>query len=510
MKITSIRINKFRGFQNISFEVGKRITVIAGQNGTQKTTLLGLLTQPFSITQKASSLYSEKPLCGGNYKSAFSEKFKLSEEFDKPKHHEWTLYLDQNLEPFTIESIRRNNKSIRFWKKNDKSSGSGYLEMPVIFLSLSRLFPVGEVKGIRESADLHLSADEYKLYVKWHNEILIMPGLEISKIPVLKGGNKTTAGINTSDYDWRMNSAGQDNIGKILLAILSFKRLKEKFPQDYKGGILAIDELDATLYPAAQTKLFEKLLHFASKLDLQIFCTTHSLSILESSCQHRSPDIKTIFLEKEDGNIYVQEIGSFSSIKDKLNVTLTLQKKSNWKINLFTEDEETYFFFSGLLKSEIKYFNYVHCSLGCGNLIELARKKVLGFRNKESFIVLDGDAVNLKSKQIEDISKCKNIIILPGKDSPERILADFLHTKKDQDPIWEALCQNYRKQVAFRDYLIEDIRDDRDKAKKWFNSQKQYWGRNGKKLIEAWAKENSTTVTKFVKEVMSKIEKQRG
>ena len=64
--------------------------------------------------------------------------------------------------------------------------------------------------------------------------------------------------------------------------------------------------------------------------------------------------------------------------------------------------------------------------------------------------------------------------------------------------------------MAFRDYLIEDIRDDRDKAKKWFNSQKQYWGRNGKKLIEAWAKENSTTVTKFVKEVMSKIEKQRG
>ena len=41
MKITHIHIERFRGFQNEDFEVGSLLTAIAGQNGTQKSTLLG-------------------------------------------------------------------------------------------------------------------------------------------------------------------------------------------------------------------------------------------------------------------------------------------------------------------------------------------------------------------------------------------------------------------------------------------------------------------------------------
>ena len=40
MKITHIHIERFRGFQNEDFEVGSLLTAIAGQNGTQKSTLL--------------------------------------------------------------------------------------------------------------------------------------------------------------------------------------------------------------------------------------------------------------------------------------------------------------------------------------------------------------------------------------------------------------------------------------------------------------------------------------
>lgn len=123
-----MHIAKFRGFQDISFNAGTNITVITGQNGTQKTTLLGILSQPFSITDKANPLYFERPLCGGNYKSAFAEKFKLSETFDKPKEHEWTLTLCNN-EDFTLESIPRGQKDgdIRFWRKGTKDKG------PVIY-----------------------------------------------------------------------------------------------------------------------------------------------------------------------------------------------------------------------------------------------------------------------------------------------------------------------------------------------------------------------------------------
>ena len=133
MKITKILIEKFRGFQNVEFELGSHITVIAGQNGTQKTTLLGMLTQPFTITDKDNPMYGEKPLSGGSFKSAFSDKFKLSHyKFDRPKEHEWTLHFNEpcdneNNNTYTVESIPRDKKTIRFWKKGSKSEGSGYV-----------------------------------------------------------------------------------------------------------------------------------------------------------------------------------------------------------------------------------------------------------------------------------------------------------------------------------------------------------------------------------------------
>src|SRR5690606_18235390 len=144
MIINSVHIKKFRGFNDVQFQLGTNLTVIAGQNGTQKTTLLGIISQPFTITDKANPLYGEKPLCGGNYKSLFSEKFKLSDSFDTPQNHEWTLKLNNETEPeFTVESIKRDSSSktgIRFWRKGDRSKGSGYIQFPVIYLSLSRLF----------------------------------------------------------------------------------------------------------------------------------------------------------------------------------------------------------------------------------------------------------------------------------------------------------------------------------------------------------------------------------
>ena len=60
MKITHIHIERFRGFQNEDFEVGSLLTAIAGQNGTQKSTLLGIITQTFTL--KVSSINSIYPL----------------------------------------------------------------------------------------------------------------------------------------------------------------------------------------------------------------------------------------------------------------------------------------------------------------------------------------------------------------------------------------------------------------------------------------------------------------
>src|ERR1700743_1766920 len=106
MIIRRAEIKKFRGFQNVIFDLGTQLTVIAGQNGTQKTTILGMLTQPFTITDASNPMRDEKPLSDVSLKSAFSEKFKLSQQFDQPKSHEWTLHINEG-KPFVIESMKR-------------------------------------------------------------------------------------------------------------------------------------------------------------------------------------------------------------------------------------------------------------------------------------------------------------------------------------------------------------------------------------------------------------------
>lgn len=505
MIINSVKITKFRGFQNTEFKLGSHLTVIAGQNGTQKTTLLGILSQPFTITDQNNPMIVEKPLCGGNFKSSFSDKFKLSPIFDVAKNHEWTIFLNKEEDnEFTVESIIREKSKIRFWRKGTKTKGSGYIQTPVIYLSLSRLFPIGEDNMLNLNTTVTLTPQEFTFYQTWHNKILIIPDVLMSSINYLTSNQKFTLGVNTDFYDWYMNSAGQDNIGKILLAILSFKRLKEKYPEKYSGGLLVIDELDATLYPASQIKLLEALSKFASEYKIQIIFTTHSLNILEKACELqnnllRENQVRVIYLKKHDSQINIIQGPSFENIKHSLNVTLSQQNQRIKKISVYSEDEETDIFFKALIKRKFTYFKMMGIPLGCGNLIELAGKKISEFSFPQSLIILDGD-VRMEANKVKKIKKLKNILILPGNQSPERLIAEFLHDLSDGSPIWGSIHDNYNKQVVFRDITLYEIQQNREKAKEWFRSQKQYWGRNCTKIITPWIKEHQEVVDDFLKE----------
>lgn len=502
MLIKKISIEKFRGFNNAEFELGTHLTAIAGQNGTQKTTILGLLSQPFTITDNDNPIINEKPLSGGNYKSSFSEKFKLSQNFDKPKNHTWTLETnDEDNALFTVESIPRDKNNIRFWQKGNKSKGSGYLQYPVIYLSLSRLMPIGEDNNINSDDNINFTNEEFNFYNEWHNRILILPDLNINSFDYLSSKQKNTLGVSTDYYDWKMNSSGQDNIGKMLLAIISFKRLQEKYPTYYKAGILVIDEIDTTLYPASQLKLIEALRKFSSKYNIQIIFTTHSLTILEYVCELQNDEklknqIKVVYLQKVDDQIVVKDEASIEYIKNKLNVSLLLHTRAP-KINLFTEDKEAEIFLKALLKSKKSQINFIQCTLGCNNYVELVRKKIKGFNFPESIICLDGD-VNQKSNMMREIRKNKNFLILPGNDSPEKIIAEMLYNERDSSDIWDKLHIGYDKQICFKDYNISDIRTNREKSKSWFNIQKQYWGQGCSKLINIWISKNKKDFEIFI------------
>lgn len=506
MKIKKIYIKKFRGFKDVTFELGENLTAISGQNGTQKTTSLGILTQTFSL-KKSNLMHDEKPLSGGNFISAFSEKFKLSEDKDKPKEHEWTLYLDSHKEPFTIQSIPRNNKNngIRFWKKGSKEEGSGYLQLPVIFLSLNRLIPIGEDKSI-DIGEIDLNLEEKKFCEHYHKKILLLQD-DFKYTSYLESKNKNTLGVNTNNYDWKQNSSGQDNIGKILLAIVSFMRLKNKYKSEYEGGILAIDEIEATLYPASQEKLVEFLSEYSRQLNLQIFFTTHSLEVLKKlddiSNNFSSKKNKLVFLKKENGFVKPENNCSYEDIKDNLNVVSSIQTKN--KLKIYSEDEEARIFAKQILGTNVtKHLSFEDLCLGNKEYINLVKQKIPTFSSLSCIILLDGDTQNIPQK-------FKHLLKLPGEKSPEKLIATFLYNLDDTDEIWKQIGKNYNRTVCFRNYTYDEIMEKREKAKKWFNEQKKlYWGRNANKVTNPWIKRNKQEVNdfthKFIKEYNKLVE----
>lgn len=504
MLITTVHIEKFRGFHNQDFEVGSMLTAIVGQNGTQKSTLLGMITQTFTLGKDKNPMGAEKPLCGGSYRSAFSDKFRLSPKFDQPGTHEWTLSFDDGSD-YTIESILRSDtKTIRFWQKGMRGKGDGYIQYPTIFLSLKRVLPVAESGAVSESTIL--TDKEQEEFKKLHDKVLITES-NMESASLLEGTNKQTIGINTDKYDWNENSVGQDNLGKIILALFSFKRLKEHYPKDYKGGILAIDELDATMYPASQKQLLKELRTYASKFNLQIFFTTHSLSLLESiddliaECSQKEvtkKQVKLVYLKRQDDNIVINDKATFH------NITLNLQviqdkKKSVRKIPVYTEDKENIIFAKHLLRGKTSQLNFIDIDFPCTNLISLVSKKVPAFIEPVAFVIVDGDVRKEKGK-MKIIAKTNNILVLPTNMSPEQLTATFLHGLSDADELWESIADGYSKQVCFRDITYNEIWDDRVKAKTWFRSQLPSWGRTASKVLTPLFKKYKDERNEFISE----------
>lgn len=407
MIVRSIEIEKFRAFEDVSFTLGKRITVISGRNATQKTTVLGIIGQPFTISSKTHPMYGCKTIDGYNFRSQFREKFKISPRYDVIGEHRWKLNLHNGIyekDYFSVESIARRQSgripSLRFWNAESRAKGAGYIQLPVYFLSLSRLFPIGET-GKTQAMALNLTQDELRYCIANYRTILSIQSMDGDpEIGFEKGtSSKIFAGVSDNTHDIFTNSAGEGNIIKIILAILSFKRLKEQYGRDYKGGILLIDELDATLYGFSQGKLVEYLWKAAGEYRIQIIFTTHSPVILKCvnkySRKERQErginlplyayDSSIVYLEPyydEEGrrNIMSKNISTTDELNRILNdINLTIPMGEN-KINIYCEDARAISFLQYVLSNALSlnldlFMTFIDINLGWTNYVQLVEKK---------------------------------------------------------------------------------------------------------------------------------------
>ncbi len=180
-------------------------------------------------------------------------------------------------------------------------------------------------------------------------------------------------------------------------------------------------------------------------------------------------------------------------------------KKAARRVPVFTEDKEGEIFFRAIIKRRASNFDFLDCTLGSDNLIELVRKKIPGFKFPESLTILDGDVKGDISK-MKRIASQKIIAILPGNHSPERLLADFLYHLPDASTIWNNIYNGYDKQFVFSNYSLKEIQSNRQKAKDWFNEQKQYWGKLCANVMNPWIAENQAEVDTFVAQIEDTLE----
>ena len=490
MKISKIKIKKFRKLEDVDIFCTKRLNAIAGQNGTHKTSILGLIGHIFTSPTKT------KTLLGKKFETQFSDVFKFSyPDYDESGEHEWIIEFTDGSkkEALSYDRIEKGKKKSLRIRVGKSSSGSGKLHLPVVYLGMSRLFPLAseDEKDLKSELST-LTKEEAAEFEVLHNEILLMN--ERIESELIKCKSKEFYVTKTKTYNHLGNSAGQDNLGQIVSALLSFKRLRNEMGDKYKGGILLIDEIDASLYPAAQMKLIEKLYEKSLELNLQIFYTTHSLEVLEETQKKRDSSI--IFLNNSYGPIESHHNLDLLELKQNLFVLdPDVLKHTLSKRYVYCEDDEAVDLLKNILpkeiiKNKIKIFP---TKLGDNFLKEIAKKNIPDF--KKSLIILDGD-----SKK----TNIKNVLYLPGKYGPDKLIFDTLKSLDKNNPFWKRI-PGYTYQYCFRNFSLTSNIKSRKKIKEWYKKQKKHWGRLGVYAWKIWIKDNKEEIDNFVKELKKRI-----
>lgn len=546
--IDDMYIENFRSFHNQRISIGRNLTMISGVNGTGKSTVLGILAQICGFTinylpnnQDASNPLQEKltyrTIYNNSFESNFKDHFQISDKFDTPSE-DYTVKLkinDAQEESYTDMVLRgtvRNGKKLRLVLRRSSSiatNTSRNITFPTYFLSLRRLTPF--INRKHNNLTFKLTEDEKKELKDLTNQIFTSSN-PLSNYSANDDGIK---GVNSSiytsdDYDIQSASTGEDNLGQIIGALLSFMRLKKEW-QHYKGGLLLIDELDASIFPYAQKTLLKVLNTFSSKYKVQVVFTTHSSIIMQQMLMLKENSSKNTKTNRNYATNFIStkygspenntEYGSQKMLAE-LNLS-DLINPTNSKIHCYCEDLEAYTFVSSVintkLKKKIKFMKEI--TLGGEQISTLIKNKIPEFKY-QSLVIFDGD----KRLPINTPTATK----IPSKTPPDQLMYYLLDTLNPADSYWhqnenwdkmrflncpESLKikadLEYNKSTQKYQYKVETTNHSkviREYFKEWFNTNKKVLIPSlTNPITQIWKKENTNLVNNFNNDVERAISK---
>lgn len=369
---------------------------------------------------------------------------------------------------------------------------------PVVYLGLSRLVPFGEFKNDQTLERIKKGLpEEYKLELaKLYEDFT---SYQITETALFKMGDVKTRAEFESDsegIDSNTISAGEDNLYIILLALVSLHYYFDSINSvNDVESVLLVDELDATLHPAFQIKLLKLLRNYASSYKIQMFFTTHSMTMLEDMLKNKN---SVHYLIDNVTNVALMDDPDIFKIKMHLSSITKQDLYYDKIIPVFSEDDEARFLIDRLLdhyentragfRGIKRYFHFVNINLGADNLISLFKDLKMLRNTMKAICILDGD---------HSTDKTNNIIAFPGRNteqpsnplSPEKLLfqyADILF--KEDDHFWldDAVINLGYGKTSYRDRIAKEIQkyqDNQDKPKvkerefnkKLFNDNKPFF-----------------------------------
>lgn len=413
LKPSELIIENFRNYRNVNFRLGKYITVISGQNGVGKSSILSLIASGSGVSKQSK--------VGGNYQPEFTEFFNIDPNEPYGEYKLYLKYSDGNETALTKRLSFKNDTSaergIRVIprttnhflegmtikqaeeqaRENYSVGGAARVGIPTIYLSLSRLHPLGEGKDIvsignvtkRNSLYQNKADEKYK---EWYNSVIPNSIKKDSELCIIdkKASSRKSLHMDIAKTPTLSQSVGQDNVGNIISALVDLYILSST--KDYKGALLCIDEIDVSLHPDTQLRMLNLMCALAKKLNIQFVLSSHSLTILKEMLKKEksSGDLYRVVYIKNPPVPQVTESKDYNMLKADMFGSLKFSKP---KVKVYCEDDIGVRTFEMLMKSFKAVYRAIELNPNQGVLrnsndvsFQQMNDKILSMRQMANFL----------------------------------------------------------------------------------------------------------------------------
>jgi len=418
-----LRLGDLRGLHPFTLEFSYPISVIAGANGSGKSTILAMAACAYHNPSANAFRLPERRL---PYYT-FSDFFVQSSEEVPPEGIELLYRIKYN-------SWRKNGTCPTgvgdHWMEREKRKGGKWTEYAtrarrnVVFLGIQRVVPPSE-RGVSKSYRYHLRdkaptaieeavkeavgrvlATEYEqFWVKSHGKY---------RLPMVRRNGKTYSGFNMG--------AGENALFEIFYTIFSTP----------PGTLLVIDEIELGLHESAQRNLVTELKRVCQQRQNQVVCTTHSAAVLTSL----PPEARFFVQSYQDKTVIT------TGISPEYAAAQMAVGKSN-ELDIYVEDGVAAHLVESALSIELRKRVNV---IPIGSASAIVRQLASRFKDRkhsECLAIMDGDQTSKLGSHLSSFMKLLETVsdpasaeswfkdrmsFLPGPYWPERWLVDRLRS----------------------------------------------------------------------------------